>query len=107
MGTRDNPWAPGEVERMARLRAEGLTWRQLAQRFGRTEAACMAALRRLPTSGWKARRPITDEDMRDMAEMLDSGWTYAECAAEMGVTLGRVQSIGRKMRRLGMRGASV
>lgn len=41
------PWNAEEEQRLLQLRATGLHWREIAQKMGRTQAACEGRLTKL------------------------------------------------------------
>jgi len=101
--TRTNtPWRPSEFERARQLREEGLSWREVGERLGRSEAAmhCMVAV--MKAADWSARDIIEDaqpapvppakytyrhwrpSELAKAREMRAQGATWPEVGAALG-----------------------
>lgn len=54
--TRTNtPWRPSEFERARQLREEGLSWREVGERLGRSKSAMHSMVAVLKDADWSAR----------------------------------------------------
>ena len=59
--TRTNtPWRPSEFERARQLREEGLSWREVGERLGRSESAMHSMISVLKEADWSARDVVDD-----------------------------------------------
>ena len=100
--TRTNtPWRPSEFERARQLREEGLSWREVGERLGRSESAMHSMVAVLKDADWSARdlvagaatpaappkytyRHWRPSELAKAREMRANGATWPEIGAALG-----------------------
>lgn len=101
--TRTNtPWRPSEFERARQLREEGLSWREVGERLGRSESAMHSMVGVLKDADWSARDIVDDaqpkppgvpkytyrawrpSELAKAREMRAQGATWPEVGAALG-----------------------
>jgi predicted transcriptional regulator len=100
--TRTNtPWRPSEFERARQLREEGLSWREVGERLGRSESAMHSMVAVLKDADWSARdlvevavppavlpkytyRHWHPSELAKAREMRAQGATWPEIGAALG-----------------------
>lgn len=107
--TRTNtPWRPSEFERARQLREEGLSWREVGERLGRSESAMHSMVGVLKESDWSARDIVDDaqpapkgvpkytyrawrpSELAKARQMRADGATWTEVGAALGRQPGAV-----------------
>ena len=100
--TRTNtPWRPSEFERARQLREEGLSWREVGERLGRSASAMHSMVAVLKDADWSARDMVTvaappavppkytyrhwrPSELAKAREMRANGATWPEIGAALG-----------------------
>lgn len=118
--TRTNtPWRPSEFERARHLREEGLSWREVGERLGRSEAAMHSMVGVLKEADWSARDVLEEElaaserttvpkytfkywrpsELKLCREMRADGYTWTEIGERLGRRPGACESYVSRMDR--------
>jgi predicted transcriptional regulator len=100
--TRTNtPWRPSEFERARQLREQGLSWREVGERLGRSESAMHSMVAVLKDADWSARdlvevavptqvvpkytyRHWRPSELAKARDMRANGATWPEIGAALG-----------------------
>lgn len=93
-------WLPEDDEDLRRMRAEGCTYREIADELGFTKRAVGHRARKLGLVV-QQRPPWTADEVQRLREGLDRGLTRAECSAYVGTR--SVSAVSTKLTALGWR----
>lgn len=85
-----NEWTAGEDEDLGRLMAKGASHVLIARMLGRSYDAVRTRAKNLGLRMGRRPEPWTAQLDRALADCSDSGWTLAEAAEELGMTLNEV-----------------
>lgn len=93
-------WTPEKIEQVRRLTADGYTSRQIGAIMNSTRNAIVSVWRRFGIEPVIRRNTWDEAAIARVVQLLDERLSYAEIAAEFGVTLG---TIGNVVTRHGLR----
>ena len=91
--TNPSKWTPGKVERVRRLTADGYTSRQIGAMMGSTRNAIVSVWRRFGIEPVRKRNSWDEAAIARVVQLLDERLSYAEIAAEFGVTVGTIGNV--------------
>ncbi|MEO1160422.1 MAG: GcrA family cell cycle regulator [Pseudomonadota bacterium] len=86
-------WTPEKVEQVRQLTADGHTSRQIGAMMGSTRNAIVSVWRRFAIVPVRKRNTWDEAAIARVVQLLDERRTYAEIAAEFGVTLATIANV--------------
>ena len=86
-------WTRDRVEQVRRLTAEGYTSRQIGAMTGSTRNAIVSVWRRFGIEPVRKRNNWDEASISRVAQLLDDRLSYAEIAAEFGVSVGTIGNV--------------
>lgn len=91
--TNPSKWTPGKVEQVRRLTGDGYTSRQIGAMMGSTRNAIVSVWRRFGIEPVRKRNSWDEAAIARVVQLLDERLSYAEVAAEFGVTVGTIGNV--------------
>lgn len=91
--SKPSKWTPDRVEQVRRLTADGYTSRQIGAMTGATRNAIVSVWRRFGIEPVRKRNCWDEAAIARVVQSLDARLSYAEIAAEFGVTVGTIGNV--------------
>ena len=91
--SKPSKWTPDKVEQVRRLTADGYTSRQIGAMMGCTRNAIVSVWRRFGIKPVRKRNNWDEAAIARVVRLLDDRLSYAEVAAEFGVTVGTIANV--------------
>jgi len=91
--SKPSKWTRERIEQVRRLTAEGHNSRQIGERMGATRNAIVSIWRRFGIEQIRTRNRWDEASVARVAQLLDDQRSYAEVAAEFGVTIATISNV--------------
>ena len=91
--SRPTKWTCERVEEVRRLTAEGHSSRQIGEKVGASRNAIVSIWRRFGIQQVRTRNRWDEGAVARVAKLLDEQCSYAEVAAEFGVTIATISNV--------------
>ena len=91
--SKPSKWTRERIGQVRRLTAEGYNSRQIGEKVGATRNAIVSIRRRFGIEQARTRNRWDDASVARVAQLLDDRCSYAEVAAEFGVTIATISNV--------------
>jgi hypothetical protein len=91
--SKPSKWTQDKIEQVRQLTAQGYTSRQIGAMTGATRNAIVSVWRRFGIEPVRKRNSWDEAAVARVARLLDERLSYAEVAAEFGVTVGTIGNV--------------